>query len=308
MAILAPDPAETQRTLAEQIARAMEAAGFQPDEITEALADLPEAVRAARAPKRPRVLSSVGDRAYFAKLEQQRGDADHEEQPPAPRGQAAPVDPYTRRSSRAFLEACERAARAAGETWTPPPSIPRRIWIGAQAISQSGSTARHALAELPREYAARLRHAIRSSGETHGHITARLLVAYGWTVYRLSTESRRRGYARRVEGIPRGLFAAIVRNTQTGERYSVARLFGTTTNAGAGIFVQLERAGAFLKLQTPAHRAPARLKGPSGHAFNVYWIPTARALTRPDAVDAPPAPAGAPVDAPAPIAGAQPPP
>lgn len=310
MQSLAPRPPKTQHTLADTLAEGMQLAGFTGAEITEALAELPASARAAAAPKVARKVNGIGPRRFLEQLEAHRGPVDAEpDDGERRRRRPEPVDdPWTRRSSRAFLSACERAAKAAGETWTPPPSIPRRIWIGTEAIARTGTTARHALAELPPDYAARLRAAVRLSGKTIAHVTGRLIVAFGWAVYRLSARARRRGYARRVEGIPRGLFACLVRNAATGERYSVARLFGTDTNAGPGAFVVLERAGVFLKLQTPAYRAPARLKGPSGHAFNVYWLPTRapRALERPPE-NGPPAPTGAPQASPTPIAGVAPP-
>lgn len=247
------------------------------------------------------------------------------------RGRApARVDPWARRSSRAFLEACDRAAREHGDAdWTPPPSISRRVFVGAMVIARSKSHARNALAELPRAYAAAIRRSIAASSrglerrtlET-GHITARLLVAHAWALYRCGIPARRPGMALRIEGLPAGLLCQLVTNPATGKPYSRGRLFATEsararagqkhrTNAGKGTLVLLAEAGAILKQQTPAEKAPARLCGPrrpdgTRHAFNVYWVPLERSLAAREQLDAtatpeglagPPAPANA-VDAP----------
>lgn len=320
---LAPPPPTAQHppsTLAATIAAGMLASGIGADEITAALERLPESASVASSRQVARRLEreqqkrakvhGIGPRRARAALERGRGVLDDEpaEHVVETRGRAElERDPWQRPSSRAFLEACEKAARHAGEAWTPPPQVPRRVWIGTNAIAVSGRTARYALLELPRSYAAIVRAAIRAAGVMLGHITARLLVAFAWATWRMSIRARRRGYARKVEGIPRGLWCSLAMNAQSGERYSVGRLFGTDTNAGPGIMVQLERAGLFLKLQTPAYKAPARLKGPSGHAFNVYWIPTtAPVAVDPDDVPPPRAPAAAP-SRPSSIADAPPP-
>ncbi|UJR87299.1 Hypothetical protein I5071_910 (plasmid) [Sandaracinus amylolyticus] len=94
--------------------------------------------------------------------------------------------------------------------------------------------------------------------------------------------------------------------------YSVQYLFGTSFRREApwwdcGAFVALERAGAIAKVQPPADQVPKAWVGPSGFAFNEYWLsalacsPDVHADEREDG-------SGEGSDEPVPEAGPDPPP
>lgn len=77
--------------------------------------------------------------------------------------------------------------------------------------------------------------------------------------------TRRRGFSGRVRGFGRGVFAAL---TGAGKDAIIGHCKGVP-----GALVALKRAGFVQYGQPPAEKVRAADRGPSGHAYNVYWFP-----------------------------------
>ena len=171
-----------------------------------------------------------------------------------------------------------------------PRDLPDRVFAVVRAIIWGGGAqAVKSLAEMPPVYASRVRRAalgierLAGGGWSEpvrgvGHIRARLTIAAGVSLYLLGMPTRRRGMARVVDGLTRGMLANAFVSPSTGERYSISYLFGTKFKKGpadwwdCGPFVALSRAGAILKVQPPADEVPRAYVGPRGWAFNEYWL------------------------------------
>lgn len=172
-----------------------------------------------------------------------------------------------------------------------PRDFPDRAYALARTLVRgTGHQAAKSLAELPAVYARRVRRAAlgvardaaREGGWSEaarelGDIRARLVVAAGVVLYHLGQPTRRRGYARVVDGFTREMLAGLFVDPKTHEPYSVSYLWGTSFRRESawwdcGPFVALARTGAILKVQPPADEVPRRYVGPSGHAFNEYWL------------------------------------
>ncbi len=216
-------------------------------------------------------------------------------EPIRPRARA-PVPRDNPRRRRFLSELGRRGVRACS-----PTDVPGRVYAGVQTIISGrgdwsapvdrdvddergmGQRAAWALAELPREYAHRLRGAATgtAAGERKrdlSHIVARVTVAIGWAYWQLAVRTRRHGFNRVVVGLPRGVVASLCRNPITGKRYAVSTLFATSYGKGrkgaddCGAVVKLRRARAVYAEQPPADAMPARLVGPSGFAYGLTWI------------------------------------
>lgn len=168
------------------------------------------------------------------------------------------------------------------------------------SIMYRRAVAEHVLAALPRVYARAVQvaafgqltaaHVEATSGHEKRHAErgprlrtlrnprARACVAIAWLVYSLGRDTRRRGFARVLDGVSRGVIAALLPNPSTGEAYTVSHIAATSNDAGragpndCGALVALHRAGALFKQQPDAADVPAALVGPSGYAFNVYLV------------------------------------
>jgi hypothetical protein len=79
-------------------------------------------------------------------------------------------------------------------------------------------------------------------------------------------------------GVSRGVIAALLPNPSTGQAYSVSHIAATSNDAGrrrpndCGALRALHRSGAFYAMQPDAADVTPALVGPSGYAFNVYWV------------------------------------
>lgn len=199
---------------------------------------------------------------------------------PAPRtAQGTPDEPGTNRKRRRFLASLAVVApRLRLRDWSS------RIVGRARQIGASAVEAERACAELPRVLSIRVRRAalgIRRgasswvASRSWRSIYARRCVAYAWAVYRMSVQTKRRGYERLCLGVSQGMIAALVVNPQTLRSYSRAGVAATRSGAtgeGCGPLAALERAGVWYAEQPPADVTPIELVGPSGHAVQHYWI------------------------------------
>lgn len=188
--------------------------------------------------------------------------------------------PKPRKSRRDFGAEWSDKLRQVGHVGAVVP-VSRRAFVGGDLVhaDATGRRARWALAELPRHYArAVLRAVKRGLGELdYAHVWARKVVALATMVHRLSVRSRRRGFGRVCRGIGRGLFAAAMRNPQTGESYTIGALFGWNEERRIAPAAALAESGAWLVIQPPADVAGPEELGPSGWAYNQYWLPSAGA-------------------------------
>jgi hypothetical protein len=172
-----------------------------------------------------------------------------------------------------------------------PRDLPDRAYaLGRTLVRGTSRQVVKSLAELPAVYAHRVRRAARGvareagreggwseAARELGDIRARLVVAAGVVLYHLGQPTRRRGYARVVDGYTREMLAQLFHDPRTNEPYSVSYLFGTKFRPDSewwdcGPFVALAHTKTILKVQPPADEVPKRYVGPSGHAFNEYWL------------------------------------
>jgi hypothetical protein len=177
-------------------------------------------------------------------------------------------------------------------------AIPLRVWIAcAQVIADpTGRAARIQLRRLQNRTAAGaiLRAALQpaepeqgaaglTAGRSWASMRTRRIAALGVALAMLAQPTRRRGpWGAVVMGIPRGAFAALLRDPYDSREKgtpAITTLFGihrpgaSADSSQAGYFVALHAAGLAYRQQLPAHEAHAyEVQGPSGHATNRYWL------------------------------------
>lgn len=122
-------------------------------------------------------------------------------------------------------------------------------------------------------------------------LRTRRIAALGLALLYLSRRTHRDGpWGAVVIGIPRGALAALLRDpydTTASATPHITALFGThrtgadpLTSSQVGYFVTLAAHGFAYRQQLPANEAQrTELWGPSGYAFNRYWLPTERDYT-----------------------------
>ena len=104
-------------------------------------------------------------------------------------------------------------------------------------------------------------------GEAHpGAIRVIQCAIFLWLA---KVSTRRRGYNHRVHGFGRGVFCSM---TGAGKDAIIGHTKGVP-----GALVALKRAGFVEYSQPPAEKVREADRGPSGHAYNVYWFRQSRA-------------------------------
>ena len=166
-----------------------------------------------------------------------------------------------------------------------------RVWAGNRAVFDThlARKVEAAARELPIAYRMRVYAACLSEqrgrgdqreGIDFGHITTQGIVVAAIMLFREAVPTKKRGFARVLAGVSQNMIAAAFRNPQTGEAYSVGRLFATEIHGDkerAGWVRALARAQALQIIQPPPDVSAKEHVGPSGHALAQYWI-TERAV------------------------------
>lgn len=252
-----------------------------------------------RGPRAPRPQRAAQARALALELHQAAEPVDVAADRPE-RVRWRPVDAVQAGSARRVAYE-DRAARLGslrledwqGKTW--------RI-VGGIMADRSGRTASRWLAALPRAYAQRVRRAALCvergpSGElaprwSWRHIRARRRIALAVVAWLEAAPTRRRGWSRVVVGRSRGSWAALFPSSS--ERavsspssrsqvphVSVSLLFGSTHHGSSslsdcGDARALDRAGAWMMVQPPAHAVPpahvGRGRDGTPRALGQVWI------------------------------------
>ena len=229
----------------------------------------------------------------------------HVSEPHAPRAQSssslrkAQKKPQNRRNryrsrQRQLLERYLERLLGEGQRDACPRPIPLRAWRAIQLVreapSKSAARARAILlAHLHRWYVERIRKAAfrpepaRPGGRAPERAELRRrsersrpalrILDLGIFLWLVSVPTRRRGFARVVTGMGRGVFCSALRDFWTGDHASLSTVFGVDPRTEIpGAAPALEQAGALHYSQVPADRARAADRGPSGYAYNAYWI------------------------------------
>ena len=195
---------------------------------------------------------------------------------------------------RALLERYRTELVRQGQRDAAPRPIPLKAWSAVQLLrSQSAAKSAKArkilMAQVPRWYAERIRkaayrpaparprrqQALRDEVQRRDASSRAALrtIDMGLFLWLVSEPTGRRGVCRVVRGLGRGVFQSALRDFHTGQYACLSSLFGIDPRAETpGSAPALEQAGAIHYSQIPPDRARAADKGPSGWAFNVYWI------------------------------------
>lgn len=176
------------------------------------------------------------------------------------RAQLIMADP-TGHTARVFLATlppavARRTRRCALE---PTPYRPRRVAEGRTLYEPSGAplSGRASLWQQP-------------GRRFWEHPAAIRAAASACVLWHLRRPTKRRGFAAVTRGIPRALVAALLQDPKSGHRPAVTTLYGHSRGV-AGAVRSLE--GALFQInQPPGDRVRPCDRGPSGHAFNVYWF------------------------------------
>jgi hypothetical protein len=212
----------------------------------------------------------------------------------APRGQKKRDEDRDRR----YLQRLERRLQGAygqPDARLPAPVlIPAHVWRAASQIvaDASGRAAAYHLGHHPNQIACQMirRAALcrLPAGEnkfTWSHPRARAIAALGVAMLSIAAPTRRLGpWNRIIRGIPRGAFAALLRDPFSGRRPAISTLAGryrTGDDTAVGYMVALQTEGLFYSQQLPPSAAdPCELMGPSGFATARYWMVSADPLRR----------------------------
>ena len=100
--------------------------------------------------------------------------------------------------------------------------------------------------------------------------------ALGLALYHLRKRTTRRGFVHVVRGIPRKMFCALAAEGLAGTKPGLSSLFGNMDEV-PGAMRALEGSGFIRIQQPPGAKVAACDRGPSGFAFNTYWIYGSRA-------------------------------
>lgn len=208
---------------------------------------------------------------------------------------------YERRM-REQIEKFEAELKACGQLDARPRGIPPRTWrlmqmcgdVRHYSLQERQHAARIALAKLPKParervlraafhpkpYQATRRFEGRALHECEreslpcrswSHPTALKTILAALLMWELGEVTRRRGFCKVVRGFGRGVFGAFLQDWATGHHASVASLYGASREVPAPMLA-LKQAGFVYYHQPPAHVVTASDRGPSGHAYNVYWV------------------------------------
>lgn len=115
------------------------------------------------------------------------------------------------------------------------------------------------------------KHWIAAGARRWTHPAAIRTIAIGCAAWRLSKRTRRKGFSRVIRGVPRKMFCALAQDHDTGVRPSTSTLYGNLDGV-PGAVRALAESGFFLTDQPPGGKVKPRDRGPSGYAFNCYWI------------------------------------
>ena len=193
----------------------------------------------------------------------------------------------------AHLARLDLKIRAHGGTPTAIRNIPITVWTQAAQVmaDQTGRAARLHLRRADHRSAAGaiLRAALGTGKQTADRswsdLRTRRIAALGLALLALSKNTRRHGpWGALVIGVPRGALAALLRDPfdrRHNAAPSTSALFGThrkdadPTSADVGYFPALRAAGMVYSQQLPKAEAhPCETWGPTGYAFNRYWLLT----------------------------------
>lgn len=163
----------------------------------------------------------------------------------------------------------ERAERVLEAMYNPNPYTPRRDIRRGKREDEKMFEGRR----IPFGQARRCHASTWVDGERAEHHPAAVRVLACFIFLWLSkSPTRRKGYTGAVRGMGRGVFESITRSGKSA-------LFGHEDGM-PGAMLALKLAGVIQYNQTPKnHVRDARDRGPSGHAYNVYWF----AKTKPEA-------------------------
>lgn len=182
----------------------------------------------------------------------------------------------------------------AGQRDAAPRGIPLAAYRASQLMRDGTAAVREKatrvfLAQLPRDYRAKV---IKAATRPEPHAPGgrapertelepqskdsrrgRLTLQLGILLYMVSEGTKRRGYDRVARGLGRGVYANMLKDYQSGQNASLSTLFGGDPRRDVpAIAKALEQAGAIHYHQPPSYKAAASDRGPSGFAYNVYWI------------------------------------
>lgn len=209
------------------------------------------------------------------------------------------------RRSKSHVARYAQKLRELGQWDAAPQRVPAFVWRRAQLIQAdpSGYAARVFLATLPPAVARRIwsvalepapyapsreredRELFKPSGaplkghparwERPGrryviHPAAIRTIAAGCVLWHLGVPTRHKGFGRVVRGFPRRMIAALLQDPASGHRPAITTLYGH--RRGVPGAVRALEGKLFYVNQPPGDKVRPCDRGPSGHAFNVYWI------------------------------------
>ena len=202
---------------------------------------------------------------------------------------------------RTLVERWKAKLDAVGARIDCPRAIPLKAWTAArlmrdQSAGQAWKATKIYLRQLPRHYRQKLLQAAlrpkpHAPGDRKPERTeiperaprsrqAQRTIHFGIVLYLCSEPTSRRGFDRCVRGLGRGVFQAMLQDFTTEQRAGLSTLFGGDPRCEVPAPAQaLEQTGAIRFHQPPADRATAADRGPSGWAYNVYWIRGATRFT-----------------------------
>lgn len=231
-------------------------------------------------PKARAAIAAAHEFRMAARGEEARAAEAGERRRIAPRRNPSPAVPERTARRREF----EAQLRAAGSSLELEDFDSATYAMAARVQRRGARGALEVLASLPPELARIARYAAlleaREDGEprTWRSWAARRTLVYVTALYRMSRRVRRKpGYATVVVGVTVGMLGALVKNPATGEAYSKAAMVGMLRDGRDPAPLRaLKEAGAWIRVQPPAHEVPARLRGRDAageeRAVGQFWF------------------------------------
>jgi hypothetical protein len=158
-----------------------------------------------------------------------------------------------------------------------PRALAQRILSSCTRIDPVGESA-----ELPTGAPSAKRYWRRPGRRSLRHPASLRSVGIGVLLWAQSASTKRRGFSRVVRGLSRPLICKLLAEPEHGFGPSVGAVYGTAGSGMPGAVPLLKARGVLSVDQPPGDKVSACDRGPSGHAFNVYWFYAAKSWPEPE--------------------------
>jgi len=157
-----------------------------------------------------------------------------------------------------------------------PRALAQRILSSSTRIDPVGENT-----ELPSGAPSAKRFWRRPGRRSLRHPASLRAIGIGVLLWAQAASTKRRGFSRVVRGLSRPLICKLLAEPEHGCP-SIGSLFGTAGNGMPGAVPLLKARGVLSVDQPPGDKVSACDRGPSGHAFNVYWFYAAKSWPEPE--------------------------